>query len=98
MGVKAVLSAAGRMESDRRVEAKCADFEVLAWEIMYAGLASPPDILTNPFLTLHDNAGQLWKKQAQQMNAADVVEFIDHRYGPLYVQFLRDHFNGMTTH
>jgi hypothetical protein len=75
---------------------KAAMFEYLVNEIIEAGIPAPGD-LQNPFFVLFDADGQRWGKLPYQMSAADILEYVDNRFGPLFVGFIKDRAE-FTTH
>jgi hypothetical protein len=65
------------MTNDR--SAKCDQFEREIYWLIYAGFAQQ-----NPFFVLSD-----WHKQPREMNASDILEYVDHHFGEPYLTFCR---------
>jgi hypothetical protein len=71
-------------------------FEITFSHIIEAGIETDEAARAGVFL-LFDADGELWKKQAWEMNADDVVEYIDNRFGPVFAGWCK-HFSQLTTH
>ena len=75
------------------VDEKCAAFLFFVNAILEAGLwAEPKGIL------LFDVDGNLWKKQPEEMNADDAVEYMGHQFGPLFATFVKQTSGSRTAH
>jgi hypothetical protein len=85
-----------KFEKAVRENDKAAMFEYLVNEIIEAGIPPPGD-LQNPFFVLFDADGQRWGKLPHQMSAADILEFVDNRFGAVFVGFCKT-FPELTTH
>jgi hypothetical protein len=59
-------------------------FEFCVNEIIGAGFPIP-----NPFFTLFDCDGEFWPRAPHEMSAGDIYEYVEHRFGPLFVGYLR---------
>jgi hypothetical protein len=78
-------------EAPTAVDQKCEAFLFLVNAIRDAGLEPDRGIL------LFDTDGNLWKKQPWQMNVNDVIEYVEHRFGPPFTSFIRQ-FPDFITH
>ena len=72
-------------------EAKCREFCVVVSKILDAGFAQPG---RSPLVNQLDDFvpdvdGKIWPKRPSAMSPADIVEYIEARFGPLFVGFVR---------
>jgi hypothetical protein len=79
-----MLTPSERAEAERGALEKCATFEQVINAILDAGIGGPDGIL------LFDTDGNLWKKQPDQMNPDDVVEYVQMKFGPLFASFVKE--------
>jgi hypothetical protein len=66
-------------------EAKCRQFVEVINDIRDAGLYGP---LVTDFVL--DTDGAVWPIPPSQMNVADIFRFIEHRFGSLFLGFVKD--------
>jgi hypothetical protein len=83
-----MLSPSEQAEAERRALAKCADFESTVTEILNA---------FNPFFLVYDLDGKPWPLRPDQMTVGDILAFVHHKYGPLFLGFCRS-FPEFTIH
>jgi hypothetical protein len=75
-----------RTVAARQADAKIKVFTIEINELVYAGFADQCD----PAFSITDNDGRAWPKAPSQMNPADIFEYIEHRFGPLFLGFIKD--------
>ena len=71
-------------------DAKCREFVEVINKILDAfppSASSPFTDQLNDFVPGID--GTIWRKRPSQMSPADIVEYIEARFGPLFVGFVR---------
>jgi hypothetical protein len=78
-----MLNQEEKAEREQLALAKCADFEEVLTEIVYAGLEGP-----NPFV-IYDIDGKPWRIQPREMTVADILEYVRERYGLLFLSFAK---------
>jgi hypothetical protein len=81
-----------RFEKAVRENDRASMFEYLATELRDAGFSG-----SSPFFILYDADGQPWKKMPAEMNAQDIIEYIDNRLGPMFAGWCRER-PEFTTH
>jgi hypothetical protein len=62
---------------------KCASFEEVVTDIVHAGFEGE-----TPF-RVHDRDGNLWRVPAHEMTVGEIIAFVHHHYGELFVEFCR---------
>jgi hypothetical protein len=84
-----MLTSEQKAERERIALQTCDDFLLIVNAIRDAGLEAGLGAEGRGTLLLFDTDGKLWKKQPWEMNVADVVEYVEHKFGPTFARFVR---------
>jgi hypothetical protein len=77
-----MLNREEKAERERLALQQCALFEEIITEIINAGFEG-----SNPFLAVRDINGELWPTAPRFMTRDNILEYVRHRFGELFVGF-----------
>jgi hypothetical protein len=92
-----MLTPEEKAEREQIALQKCDDFLLVVNAIRDAGLEAGLGAEGRGTLLLFDTDGKLWPKQPWEMGVADIAEYIEMKFGPTFVRFLRS-FEQFITH
>jgi hypothetical protein len=78
-----MLTPSERAERERMALQQCAQFEEVITDIVFAGFEGE-----SPF-RVHDRDGNLWRTPAHEMTVGDILAFVHHHYGEMFVGFCK---------